>query len=144
MNEYTIDGILKREFKGLDNKEYWRVSREIWKHVVDYGKQMEADGIKAERAKWEAKNLVEKMSNEHEMTEEEAKERFIYHLKMKAAAGDFDAAMVGKLVEVFGVKAKDRDISIKMVDFKDAYPDDVKVIDVAAEVIRKKIEEANK
>ena len=143
MDQQSLYATIQTHTK-LDNKESHLLSMVIWKEVTRYGKFWEAEGAKAERAKWETKNLAERAANSDEMTEEEAKERFIHHLKMRAAEGEFDAAMVGKLIEVFGVKAKDRDISIKMVNFRDAYPDDVKIIDVAAEVIRKKIEEANR
>ena len=91
----------------------------------------------------EANKELEKALPEEHITDEEASVRFLNHLKQKAASGEFDAALAGKIMDAFNIKQKDRDIMLKIVDFKDVYPEDADVIALTATLIEKQIEQAN-
>lgn len=51
--------------------------------------------------------------------------------------------ILDKYTEFLNLKLSDRDIKIHVVDFKTAYPEDADVITLTAELIAKKIEDAN-
>lgn len=135
MNEHTIDGILKREYKGFDNKEYWRVAKEIWKHVVEYGKQIE----KAAKVEWQkeadkqAKEALEKQKGGKKsiLTPEQRSEELAALLDEKLISRELTASDIRELKDIFNLKAKDQDIVIQMTDFRGVNPE---LADVVAAV----------
>lgn len=142
MNEYTIDGILKREYKGFDNKEYWRVAKEIWKHVVEYGKTIEKAAKEewAKEAEKQAKEANEKKRSGKQslLTPEQRSEELAALLDEKLISRELTASDIRELKDIFNLKAKDQDIVIQMVDFEKAYSEEFDIIRAVSEQINRK------
>lgn len=138
MDKQVIYNILRREFPESDNKLLYGASATIWSEVSRWSREQKKVAVNEILSKQEAKKCSDSI-----YTDEEASERFLNHLKAKAAEGDFDAALAGKIMDAFGIKAKDRDITVETISFKDAFPEESDVYCVTAEVIKNKIAEAN-
>ena len=138
MNKQIIYNLLNKELLDVDNKLLYNVAGIVYAEVAKWNKAEKkaavAEAVEKVKPKADGKSVY---------TDEEASEKFLNHLKQKAAEGDFDAALAGKIMDAFGIKAKDRDIAIEVVDFKDVYPEEADVYGITAEIIKKKIEEAN-
>jgi hypothetical protein len=101
--------------------------------------------VKKVKAVYEAKEqaVEQKRAVADSMSDEEKLSKFLDNLMQRGADNEFDAALAGKIIELHGLRAKDREICIEVVDFSKAYPEEAKAVEVAAEMIRMKIEEAN-
>lgn len=140
MNQQSIYATIKNN-TNIGNSEANTLARVIWSDVVKYGKFWEKEGISAEREKWEKKNLVE--SRGRILTNEERSEELTRFLDGKLMDGSLTAAELAQFKDIYGLKAADRDISIELIDFKDALPKSYDLLKLAKKMIDLEIKEAN-
>lgn len=140
MNQQSIYATIKNN-TDIGNSEANTLARVIWSDVVKYGKFWEKEGISAERKKWEKKNLVE--SRGRILTNEERSEELTRFLDGKLMDGSLTAAELAQFKDIYGLKAADRDISIELIDFKDALPKSYDLLKLAKKMIDLEIKEAN-
>ncbi len=140
MNQQSIYATIKNN-TDIGNSEANTLARVIWSDVVKYGKFWEKEGISAERKKWEKKNLVE--SRGRLLTNEERSEELTRFLDGKLMDGSLTAAELAQFKDIYGLKAADRDISIELIDFKDALPKSYDLLKLAKKMIDLEIKEAN-
>lgn len=140
MNQQSIYATIKNN-TDIGNSEANTLARVIWSDVVKYGKFWEKEGISAERKKWEKKNLVE--SRGRLLTNEERSEKLTRFLDGKLMDGSLTAAELAQFKDIYGLKAADRDISIELIDFKDALPKSYDLLKLAKKMIDLEIKEAN-
>ena len=141
MDKQIIYNLLNKELPDTDNKVLYNVAGILYSQMAKWNKEQKKAAVNEIKSKYEAKEAEKTV--EALYSDEEASERFLNHLKQKAAEGDFDAALAGKIMDAFGIKAKDRDITVNIVSFKDVYPEEADVYATTAAIIEKKIEEAN-
>lgn len=148
MNEYTFDTILKREFQELrdDNKRSWSISRDIYKIATDHAKAE----VKAGKAEWErvqadkeAKIAAAKPESGNALNDEiqhfldnplnpEDESKFLRaYLHVGLSKGDVNPQLLEKIDKIIGINSGKSE-TISVVDFKDAYPDLAKAIDIAS------------
>jgi hypothetical protein len=140
VNQQSIYATIKNN-TDIGNSEANTLARVIWSDVVKYGKFWEKEGISAERKKWEKKNLVE--SRGRLLTNEERSEELTRFLDGKLMDGSLTAAELAQFKDIYGLKAADRDISIELIDFKDALPKSYDLLKLAKKMIDLEIKEAN-
>lgn len=140
MNQQSIYATIKNN-TDIGNSEANTLARVIWSDVVKYGKFWEKEGISAERKKWEKKNLVK--SKGRLLTNEERSEELTRFLDGKLMDGSLTAAELAQFKDIYGLKAADRDISIELIDFKDALPKSYDLLKLAKKMIDLEIKEAN-
>lgn len=140
MNQQSIYATIKNN-TDIGNSEANTLARVIWSDVVKYGKFWEKEGISAERKKWEKKNLVK--SRGRLLTNEERSEELTRFLDGKLMDGSLTAAELAQFKDIYGLKAADRDISIELIDFKDALPKSYDLLKLAKKMIDLEIKEAN-
>lgn len=135
-------GLPMIEWDSAMNKASWTFFKGFASELKQAEKQAVNEAVKAQAEVFKAEKEAAKKSTA-KYTDEEAKDNFLNHLKQKAADGDFDAALAGKIMDAFNIKAKDRDITMSIIDFKDAYPEDADVIKLTSALIDSMIVEAN-
>jgi hypothetical protein len=140
VNQQSIYATIKNN-TDIGNSEANTLARVIWSDVVKYGKFWEKEGISAERKKWEKKNLVK--SRGRLLTNEERSEELTRFLDGKLMDGSLTAAELAQFKDIYGLKAADRDISIELIDFKDALPKSYDLLKLAKKMIDLEIKEAN-
>jgi hypothetical protein len=140
VNQQSIYATIKNN-TDIGNSEANTLARVIWSDVVKYGKFWEKEGISAERKKWEKKNLVK--SKGRLLTNEERSEELTRFLDGKLMDGSLTAAELAQFKDIYGLKAADRDISIELIDFKDALPKSYDLLKLAKKMIDLEIKEAN-
>ena len=133
MNATQINGEIKAALK-IDkeqNPACWALSQKL---ARAWGKDV-ADAKKAA----EKPNVMDIQT----LTDEE---REAYAAKILDAAlqsGEMSIAELDRFKDELGLTKKGRDIAINIIDFKDVYPEEADVYAVAAEIIAKKVKEAN-
>jgi len=148
MDKQLAFAVIKSYFPQVDGKRLNVCTVDLdRKYKIHYEleakEKVEAAVAKAQ-ARWEKEYVPPVVeSNRRKLTDEERTEELTAFLDGKLLDGSLSAAELAQFKDIYGLKAKDRDLTIEIIDFKDAYPEDANEIEVCAEVIRKKIAEAN-
>lgn len=142
MNEYSIDSVLKREFQDIDGKRSWRISNEIWKMCVEYGKQIEKLARKEcvedaeKKAEEKYRKEIEKLKGSksggvagRKLTDEERAAEVMAFLDEKLQDRTLTAAELAQFKDIFNLKARDQDITIEMTDFRAVDPAGAKILE---------------
>jgi len=96
-------------------------------------------------AKKEAKKEAEKsrVSDVQILSDEEREGYAARILDAALQSGEMSIAELDRFKDELGLTKKGRDIAIHIIDFKDIYPEEADVYAITAEVIKKKVREAN-
>jgi hypothetical protein len=141
MNKDVLFADIKEAFPQLDNKEINRFCVKHWSNISAWHRADKKQAVDA--VKKEQESPANKPSLEQCLTDEQRAVELTKFLDGKLMDGSLSAAELAQFKDIYGLKAKDRDISINIVDFKDVYPEGANAIEVAASHIKLMIEEAN-
>ena len=103
------------KFERDANVAIWALSQAIARDV----KADKACAVRDAVLEVESRHKAEEVKVAEVYTDEEAVEHFRNNIKQKAVSGEFDAAFAGKIMDALNIKQKDRDITIKVVSYKD-------------------------
>lgn len=133
MDKQKINNLIKGAYPKLDNKIAFFMAGCVWDEVRKWHKAEVKKAIDESKPSALAGTL----------TDEERALELTKFLDAKLLDGSLSAAELAQFKDIYGLKAKERDITIRMVEFRDVYPDYADRIDVTAEMIKKRIEVAN-
>jgi hypothetical protein len=134
MDSQAIYRMLKTSYPSLDNKIANFMAQNVWSDVRKWHK------AELKKAKDEVR---ESTVDRRALTDEERAEELTKFLDAKLLDGSMTAAELAQFKDIYGLKAKERDVSINVVEFKDVYPEYADVIATTAELVDEKIRKAN-
>lgn len=116
MNKDVLARKIKKEWPELDNKQVNGFAIELWSDVSEWHKEDRKRAIEAITSK--AKEVT-KARAEELMTDDELALEVNLYLQTKLREGTLTAQDINQLREIANIKKQDRDIVIKVVNYKD-------------------------
>ena len=137
--------------KHLDEKKAWAIIKSVMNVKDSEGSKLawnaaqqvcrEAKTLQQEAVR-EAKKGVN-ISDTKPMTQEERELYAASILDGALRSGEMSITELDRFKSELGLEAKSQDISISIIDFKDVYPEEADVYATTAEIIKRKVREAN-
>ena len=125
-----IKGALKEWLPKDANSAVWELSKSICNNHT----------AAVKLAKAEVKELLETPKEVRKMlTDEERTEELTKFLDSKLIDGTLSAAELAQFKDIYGLKAKDRDVTIGTISFKEALPESYERIELVKKVIEEEI-----
>ena len=146
MDAYAIQKMMK---DGLKDHVTASANPAIWslcQQISTASKALVREAVKEvkEKVESEAKAKEKELRTPSRLlTDEERTEALTMFLDGKLLDGTLSAAELAQFKDIYGLKAKDRDVTIQAVDFGDAFPDDADSIAVVTALIKQSVEGAN-
>ena len=153
---YAIAGVIEAGIRQSWKTKRQEITNEILsKQAEKERKEREAREAKEAKEREEAQKQAEiealvaekvgavKKPSRVMLTDEERAEELTRFLDTKLLDGSLSAAELAQFKDIYGLKAKDRDIEIRIVDFKEALPDEYQSMLVARKMIENEIKAIN-
>jgi len=124
------------------NSAVWELTKQIHS-----GYQADIKAAKAEAkekaVKTESKQAKAEPTERRLLTDEERSEELTKFLDSKLLDGTLSAAELAQFKDIYGLKAKDKDVTVDTIDFKEALPESYERIELVKKVIEEEISRAN-
>jgi len=136
----ALGSYLMPETKSESNSVMWAMCKKIDFDAKNESRRLVKEAIKDIETKSKQSKEVIIIDR---MTDEERKEALEKKLEALILDPKSTAADVKEIRDYFGLGGKKSDVFINVIDYKDAFPEEVDRIACVAEMIKRRIEEVN-
>lgn len=146
MDAYAIQKMMK---DGLKDHVTSSANPAIWslcQQISTASKALVREAVKEvkEKSEAEAKAKEKELHTPSRLlTDEERTEALTKFLDGKLLDGTLSAAELAQFKDIYGLKAKDKDVTIKAVDFKEALPESYEALKLVEKAILSEINRIN-
>lgn len=122
------------------NSAVWELTKQIHSgYQADIKAAKAANKTESKQAKQTKPEPTERRL----LTDEERSEELTKFLDSKLLDGTLSAAELAQFKDIYGLKAKDKDVTVDTIDFKEALPESYERIELVKKVIEEEISRVN-